>query len=554
MHRDSISRPKLFLTLLVSTLFIAAACTSGGNAGSEAAAPADSPAPPPPVDVAADAPTPVAPGTGLTNGLAEFDFSVAVANSYWYSRFTLGNLAMMSGLGVPFMPPMEAVMGMVQAVDQGPEAGEHVMLPANPALLQAVYASGHPQFVNAFNGDPGDLTNYRWDPTSLDTTITPSAQAQTIIKEIEWAKFFNNPGWAGGVDSDFGAMDRFKGMVMFASAAMQTNFALTNLRNADGFFVAASTFNDGTVTVTDDAVQAADQYQMLQALSDVRWLLQHADDFNGVYANPDLLKMVSSVSDELFVKVQDLTPAGVQDLGLAAQAATWYAATTDDPTRQQEALGWLGAIGDQLREAQPDGVIEHARAARGLFEAGRLLSDTTYEDAALTHVNALLDAYHVDTGHFDGLTTIVDWEVGDILGALNSALVNGDASLDRMRVQQTYAGFFEAVVNIGGLLQAVIPKEMEASPFELVRFQNDLAFGYPGIPFPMEAGGANGTAAVHASVMTFDAEAGRWQVTDGRFDTAGAMHTSNEMFWTFGFVDGFPDVDVVAVANVLPTD
>ena len=32
------------------------------------------------------------------------------------------------------------------------------------------------------------------------------------------------------------------------------------------------------------------------------------------------------------------------------------------------------------------------------------------------------------------------------------------------------------------------------------------------------------------------------------------MHTSNEMFWTFGLVSGFPDVDPALVANLPPLE
>ncbi|MEE9278477.1 MAG: hypothetical protein V3V06_08705, partial [Dehalococcoidia bacterium] len=415
-------------------------------------------------------------GTGLRNGLPEYNFAAAVFNAYWYSRYTLGSLVMMSGLGVTFAPPPEAVQGMVQAVDQGPAEGEHVMVPSNPALLRAVFAGGDPQFVNAFNGDPGDLSNFRWDPAKMNVTITPAAQAQTMIKELEWAKFFNTPGWAGQVSDAFGAMDRFKGMLMYAGAAQQALFALEHLRNAEGFFVAAARFEDGAITVVDPTVQPGDQYQMLQALSDLRLLLQNADRFNGVYNNPELQAAIAAATDELFTKVLTLQPEGIYDLGLGAQAAAWFAAATQDPERQRQAFELLADLGDQLLAADRVGVVDRARAIRGLLEAGRVLEDGAYRDGALADLDALLAAYHVETGHFDGLTTIADWEVGDILGALNSSLVNGGPSVDRPRVQQTYAGFFEAVVNIGGLLQAVIPKELEASPFEIERIGQDLFF------------------------------------------------------------------------------
>ncbi len=92
-------------------------------------------------------------------------------------------------------------------------------------------------------------------------------------------------------------------------------------------------------------------------------------------------------------------------------------------------------------------------------------------------------------------------------------------------------------------MQAVIPKEMEASPFEIAKAGNDMFFAYPGIPTPDAAGGEFGRAAVDAAEITFDETSGRWAVTDDTFDSAGAMHTSNEMIWTFGVISGFPDVE-----------
>ena len=103
-------------------------------------------------------------------------------------------------------------------------------------------------------------------------------------------------------------------------------------------------------------------------------------------------------------------------------------------------------------------------------------------------------------------------------------------------------GFFEAVVNRGGLMRAVIPKEMEASPFELEKITNDLYFAYPGIPTPEAAGGEHGSAAVDAAAVSFDVARGVWSISDTSYDTAGAMHTANEMLWMFGFVSGYPAV------------
>jgi hypothetical protein len=55
-------------------------------------------------------------------------------------------------------------------------------------------------------------------------------------------------------------MDRFKGMALFAGATTQAWFALDNLRNDDGLFVAASRFKDGQTVTDDDSVDVTDQF------------------------------------------------------------------------------------------------------------------------------------------------------------------------------------------------------------------------------------------------------------------------------------------------------
>lgn len=487
------------------------------------------------------APIPTTPVVStLSDALPGFDMDAVAWEGYWYSRYNLGNLVMMSGLGLGFMPPMEGVMAMVAAVDQGPEAGEHVMLPANPALLKAVYAGGVPEFAAPFNGDPGDLSNFRWDAAAMDTRLLPAAQAQTIMKEVEWAKLFNNGGWAGGVTEDIGAMDRFKGMVMFASAKTQAGFALENLTNADGlFFAAGETDANDNITVVDDAIVVSDQYQMLQALSDVLLVLRAPEDFNSVYGDDAFLAMLGPAVDELFDAVVKLTPSTILDYDLGAQAMAWYAAATTDGGRRTAALDALEEFGEALVAATRSNVLDRARTIRGLLESARVSGNVTHLTAALDDFAALQAAYDPAMGAFAGLDEMTTWDVGDVLGALNSLRFNtGDAAV-RRAAEEILVGFFEATINKGGLMRAVVPKEMEASPFEIERLPKDVYFGYPGIPMPGEAGGVYGSAAVDVAAIRFDPTAG-WSVADSGFVTSATMHASNEMFWLWGFQSGFP--------------
>jgi hypothetical protein len=483
--------------------------------------------------------------SGLKDGLPEFDITATTWNGYWYSRYNLGNLAMMSGLGVPFMPDMKDVQAMVMAVDQGPAEGEHVAMPKNAALLKAVYAGGSPALVNGFDGDPMNLANWRWDTNRMDTTITTSAQAQTIIKEVEWAKLFNNASWAGKVTDNFGAMDRFKGVALFAEAKMQVQFALSEMLNSEGLFVAGIRHLDGKTTVVDGTAKPADQFQMLQALADLHHVLHNPEAYNGVYADEAFHQVVTQAADDLFRRLSPQRPEGLRELSLGAQALVWYAAITHDAGLQQRALDQLRAYGELLVKAPRKDAIDRAVAVRGLVEAGRVLGDDKYLKAAAKDFQEMASDYHAALGYFRSKSKLTIWEVGDVIGALNALSRHGRPEVDTAKVTPILVGFFEAAVNRSGLMQAAPPKEMEASPFELKRVSNPMWFAYPTIPTPDKAG----LAPVDASEIAMDEQAGRWVVTNGYYDTAGSMHASNEQNWLFGVVNGFPEVrPVVAKA------
>ncbi|GAH44839.1 unnamed protein product, partial [marine sediment metagenome] len=77
-----------------------------------------------------------------------FDSEAAEEEGYWYSRYNMGTLAMISGLGEAFMPDMDMMMMAMRMADadfdpmgEGMDYGDgnHPMAPVNPSLLQVVY-------------------------------------------------------------------------------------------------------------------------------------------------------------------------------------------------------------------------------------------------------------------------------------------------------------------------------------------------------------------------------------------------------------------------------
>lgn len=180
-------------------------------------------------------PVAAAQSPGLQGGDPSFDATAAEEEGYWYSRYNVGNLAMVSGMGETFMPEPEMVEAMIKMADSNPNDGDTPMPPGNPALLVSVYASGDPHYTQAVVDS--DFATQHWDPASFDKTVTAEALGWTIIKEIEWAKQFHVDSHFGQIEDNFGAQWRFMGLVLVAEAKMQGQYALEMLKNQDGLIV-----------------------------------------------------------------------------------------------------------------------------------------------------------------------------------------------------------------------------------------------------------------------------------------------------------------------------
>ncbi len=530
----------ILLPLFLVSILIFTACA-------KPLAPVPAPAPPPPPAPApapSPVPTPAPPPTKLKGGLEDFTSAARLWEEYWYSRYNLGNLVMMSGMGITFMPDMEMMMKVIQMVDQGPEDGDHAMPPDNPALLTAVFAGGDPHYINPMLENPADFTQYRWDPEKMDQTLTPAAQAQTIIKEIEWAKFFHFTPHFGKPTDSFGANERFKGMVLNLEAKMQTQFALKNLMNADGFFVAAAKHQDGQTTVTDTSTKLSDQFQMLLALSDVSSTLTDRENYPLLF-DEQAGGMFRQAADMLFAGLSERQPTSIKDLSWGTIALIWYAANTQDPELQAQAIGLITKFGDALVSANKNTITEKTQAIRGLIEAYRLSQDAKYLKSAADAFESLSEEYDVAHGIFASQTKYTIEQVAHVLGALNALQRYGGDSVELDRVEQVLNGFFESVVDMSGLQLSAPPVGMMMGKYE-TELPSELYYRYPTVPMPPMAGKPYGIAPVFASEVTFDLSAEQWAVTNGRFDTAGAMLASNEMIWFQDYAtSGFPEVKVL---------
>jgi len=461
----------------------------------------------------------------------EFDATAAEEEGYWYSRYNLGNLVMRSGLGETFMPEMAMVQQMIEMVDLNPADGDTAMPPLNAVLLKSVYASGDPHYIKSFDAD--DFATQRWDPTAFDTAVTSRAMGWTMIKETEWAKQFHVDEHFGTPVDDFGAQWRFVGMVLAAEAKMQAQYALNGLKNAAGL-----------IANSDGTVDWGGQWVMLEALSDLGGLLGTPTlphSATNRYFDRDGSAMFLAAADMLFVTIVNRESADIEELSLAVQSLTWYAANTKSAANQAQAISLIRTFGEILRNAEADNTTDKAYAIRGLVEAYRVSGEARYLAATVGLFREIAAEFDEAYGVFTSQSRYTIDNVAVILGALNSLKLFVGNTVDQVEVEEIFTRFFESSVNLSGLQIAAPPKDVAKGLFE--QDEPDIFYAYPGMALPPIAGGKFGVAPVFATEVLWNGS--RWSVTNARFDTAGAMHASNEMIWFHNDeVNGFPEVTI----------
>lgn len=144
----------------------------------------------------------------------------------------------MSGFGLEFKNDPSYIKDCIdklKKIDISPEE-----FPQNIALLNAIYKKGDPSFVNTFNGNKNDYSNYLWNEASFKKIITPSSQAYLIIDEVLLCKHFFD---ISKTDS------KILSLLLLNSAKIQAQFLCDYMRNSDGLFIQKSIVADNS---TDD--------------------------------------------------------------------------------------------------------------------------------------------------------------------------------------------------------------------------------------------------------------------------------------------------------------
>ncbi|MGE3414347.1 MAG: hypothetical protein AB7L91_19305, partial [Dehalococcoidia bacterium] len=264
----------------------------------------------------------------------EFNYGAAVWQAYWLSRDHFGPFVMGSGLGIPFEPPMEMLQAAMAMVAQN--EGDPVMIPANLFPLQAVYASGSPALVNnPMEFDAMDFEALRLDPTTFDERVTVRAQAETMLKESQWARNFANAHF-GAPDAAFGAQQRFMGLMVNMLAQMQGQYAMQNLMGEDGLYYDS----DGNLDYTGNWV-------MLQTLTDIA---AQAGEAGGRYESPDMAPMFAGAAEQLEGALAGRTPETIAESAAAIRSLTYRIAYAGAGS---ETEARLAGVADALLDEDP---------------------------------------------------------------------------------------------------------------------------------------------------------------------------------------------------------
>jgi hypothetical protein len=433
-----------------------------------------------------------------------------VWQGYWLSRDQFGPFVVASGMGIPFAPPMEMLQGAMQMVAQNPNDAIAVL--QNMVPLQAVYASGSPKLANnPMDFGPMDFQGMRLDPATFDQKVTIRGQAETMLKESQWAHNFANAHF-GTPEGDFGAQQRFMGMMVSLLAQMQGQYAMRNLMGQDGLY----RDSDGTLDYTGNWV-------MLHVLSDIAGITGEKD---GRYMNPQVHPLFEGAATQLFRALEKRQPESARESAAAIRALVYRASTTSDTSVRAAALTKARAIADsKLASFSSNDVVESAAAVAGLMAAAAAGNDGKYRDAADTLFQTLAADFNPAHGVFKSKKAYNVDDVAWVIGGLNSLVQQGNGATKTSAGRMLLA-FYESAISLSGLQLAAPPGKDGAMAGEWEKNLPSVIFYHPANSPPPPVAGK---LTVPAEEITWGGNA--WKVTSERFVPAGAMHLANELNW-----------------------
>lgn len=512
-------RTAWWVPVILAAPVLLAAC-SGSDDKSPAGSPAIATKPPaeatagatptaPPVAAAIDVSSP----SGIDGADPEFNYSAMVWQGYWLSRDHFGPLAMASGLGVPFEPPMEMVQAAMQMV--GGTATDKPFVPDNIVPLQAVYRSGDTALAQDLTKyAPTDFAGMRLDPSTFEKVVGVEGQAQLMLKESQWARNFHTATHFGDTTATFGAQQRFMGMMVSMLAQMQGQYAMKTLMDP----------SSGLYRDSDGTLDYRGNWTMLQALADISGITV---DNKLRYYNPENHQMFAMATVQLMNALAQRNPETASEYASAMRALSYVAWTADDSTTRDAALKRIGTLAASPPAASKS--VDRAAVVVGLLSAANALGNGGIQASVRPHWDALLADFDARSGTFRSISSYTTDDVAWLIGGLNSLVLAGPNEL-RAPAAKVLVAFYEATLNQSGMQLSAPPGKDGAMAGT---FEKDLpsVVYYHGrnTPPPPMAGGTFGRLTLPAAEIRF--ANGQWEVSNTRFESAGGMHLANELNW-----------------------
>jgi hypothetical protein len=432
--------------------------------------------------------------------------------AYWYSRYNLNAMTLMSGFGLRMKPPPAKVKKLGSIARFDPRR-----MPKNPYLLRAIYAAGDPHFQQT--GDFGDLSTLYWNRDRMVKRFEPAAQAFTIVKAV-----------SKGLRTEYHRQgkDRFIALVQLQEAKALAGFLAKSLTGKDGLVAAR---NEGAAL---EPPNAWDQAAALWAYSSLSLALTDSDLplYSRLPTSASEAAGFSTLGDSLFRAMAGIEPGGVRDVAVTIQAYGWFAAATRDAKLRGEALRRTALLGRRLAAMPKNKFDDLAFAVYGLGEAARLSGDQGLARQAQRIFfeqmekawDPVVGAYAPEPG-----STAYSYSperVAAVLAAIHTIRLFNRPGVgspwDPSLADRRYAAFFTNVVVKSGLQQAhAIP--LAVNPI-YAKAEPRSYFTAAITPLSTEGDGRYGLCPVYAARVVFDDK--QWTVTDRTFRPAGAMFLS----------------------------
>ncbi|WP_420406474.1 hypothetical protein [Hoeflea sp.] len=420
---------------------------------------------------------------------------------YFAALSNLANAVMFPGLG-------EALIISPYERDEWLRHAGYVTRPAMPdmAAVGPLYAGAEPRFAGA-----PDFTVPRtlvWEQSSVDRTLDPSAQAWAMAKITSpefHLQFHDLPD------------NKLAGLMMIPQARAQAQTLEKRLLNPAGLFAPLRT--DGTF----GEPSPRDQIAVLWAASNIILAgTSGRDDYwHAAYrdlTDPDSYR---DLLRKAFAAVRKLPPQTPADRGLAIEALGRFALATGDDEEQANALRFAREHADALKQGEATEIEDIAFAIYGLTEAGRLLAEPGYgEAAAAVFRDRLLPRWDDVASLFrSGEEPMIYTPrlAGAVTAALGAMRWYGPEDLSS-HANALFPRFFENAVIRSGLMQAS-PLPLVAKPY----LENELPerFAHPALPQAERTG----KVPVFASEVVY--ADGGWSVSDPTFRTGDALFLAN---------------------------